>query len=49
MIVLLLTLVLVALWISYELWKAPIFDNKMNLIREEKTFKDLFSFLKKKK
>ena len=49
MIVLLITLILVGLWVSYESWKAPMFDDKMNLIRDERTLKDLFSFLKKNK
>lgn len=29
-------------WLSYEIWKAPIFDDDMNVIQPEKKFKDLF-------
>ena len=49
MIVLLITIILVGLWVSYEVWRAPMFDDKMNLIRDERNLKDLLSFLKKNK
>ena len=46
-IILGITLISVVIWISYELWRAPLYDEAtMKIIRPTKTLKDLF---KKKK
>jgi hypothetical protein len=31
-------------WITYELWRAPQLDDKGNVIKPAKTFKDLFKW-----
>jgi hypothetical protein len=41
-----LAIILVIIWLSYEIWAAPIYDDNMNLIQPEKKLKELF---KKKK
>jgi len=35
-------LILCTIWLSYEVWAAPTYDDNMNLIQPEKKFKDLF-------
>ena len=30
------------LWMAYEMWRAPLLDDRMNVIRKEKTLRDLF-------
>ena len=37
-----ITLISVIIWISYEIWRAPTYDDNMNLIQPEKKLKDLF-------
>jgi len=32
----------IILWITYEIWKSPLYDDDMFIIRKERTFKDLF-------
>jgi len=32
----------VALWMTYEIWRAPLFDYKGNLKRPTRKLKDLF-------
>jgi hypothetical protein len=29
------------LWLSYEIWRAPLLDDNYKVIQEEKTFRDL--------
>lgn len=42
-IILGITLILVIIWIAYELWRAPLYDEEtMKIIRPTKTLKDLF-------
>jgi len=42
-IILVITLISVVIWISYELWRAPLYDEAtMKIIRPTKTLKDLF-------
>ena len=42
-IILGITLISVVIWISYELWRAPLYDEStMKIIRPGKTLKDLF-------
>jgi hypothetical protein len=42
-IILGITLISVVIWISYELWRAPLYDEAtMKIIRPTKTLKDLF-------
>lgn len=33
---------MVALWITYEIWRAPLVDQHDNIIKPQKTFKNLF-------
>lgn len=37
-----LAIILVIIWLSYEIWAAPTYDDNMNLIQPEKKLKDLF-------
>ena len=32
------------LWISYEVWRAPHLDDKGNVIKPTKKFKDIFKW-----
>jgi len=42
-IILGITLISVVIWISYELWRAPLYDEAtMKIIRPGKTLKNLF-------
>lgn len=47
MIVLFISLICFLLWISYEIWRAPLLDNNYRVIRPTKTLKDLFKIKKK--
>lgn len=42
MIIFILAIMLVIIWLSYEIWSAPTYDDNMNMIQPEKTLKDLF-------
>ena len=42
MIIFILAIMLVIIWLSYEIWSAPTYDNNMKMIQPEKKFKDLF-------
>ena len=33
---------MVALWITYEIWRAPLVDQNDNIIKPQKTLKNLF-------
>lgn len=33
---------IVFIWMIYEMWRAPYMDDKGNILKKEKTFKDLF-------
>ena len=35
-------MIIVWVWITYELWRAPQLDDNGNVIKPTKTFKDLF-------
>lgn len=48
MIILIISLICFLLWISYEVWRAPILDNNYNIVRPAKTLKDLFKYKNKK-
>ena len=38
-----LVIILVIIWLSYEIWAAPTYDEEtMKIIKPEKKFKDLF-------
>ena len=42
-IILAIILISVVMWISYELWRVPLYDEEtMKIIRPAKTLKDLF-------
>jgi len=42
-IILAIILISVVIWIAYELWRAPLYDeDTMKIIRPGKTLKDLF-------
>ena len=41
--ILTITLISVIIWISYEIWRAPLYDEQtMKMIKPAKTLKDLF-------
>lgn len=42
MIYLIIYIVLSTAWLTYEVWRAPLIDEKYNIIRPTKTLKDLF-------
>lgn len=48
MIVLVIISVLLLVWISYEVWRAPLLDDNYNIVRPVKTLKDLFKYKNKK-
>jgi len=35
-------IIFVSVWVIYEIWRAPLYDNQHNQIRPGKTLKDLF-------
>jgi hypothetical protein len=35
-------LIVSALWLAFEVWKAPVYDEDMRLIQREKNLSDLF-------
>lgn len=48
MITLIISCVLLLVWISYEVWRAPLLDDNYNIVRPAKTLKDLFKYKNKK-
>ena len=48
MIILVVVFISLLLWISYEVWRAPLLDDNYNIIRPAKNFKDLFKYKNKK-
>ena len=42
MTIFILVIILVIIWLSYEIWAAPTYDDNMNMIKPEKKLKDLF-------
>ena len=48
MILLIIIFICLIVWISYEVWKAPLLDNNYRVIRPTKTLKDLFKYKNKK-
>lgn len=38
----------ILIWMSYEIWRAPLLDDNYNVIRPTKTLKDLFKYKNKK-
>ena len=34
--------IVVVLWLSFELWKAPVYDDEYRIVQREKKFSDLF-------
>ncbi len=39
-------IILSLLWLSYEIWRAPLLDDNYRVIEKEKTFRDLLQKLK---
>jgi hypothetical protein len=39
-------IILSVLWLSYEIWRAPLLDHNYRVIEKEKTFRDLLQKLK---
>lgn len=35
-------IIIVFVWMVYEVWRAPYMDDNGNILKKEKTFKDLF-------
>ena len=48
MIVLFISLICLLLWISYEVWRAPLLDDNYKVLQPTKTLKDLFKYKNKK-
>ena len=48
MIILVVVFISLLLWISYEVWRAPLLDHNYNIVRPAKTLKDLFKYKNKK-
>jgi hypothetical protein len=39
-----LIIIIVFGWMAYEIWRAPYMDDNGNIIKKEKTFKDIFKW-----
>lgn len=48
MIIVVVVLISFLLWISYEVWRAPLLDDNYKVIKPAKTFNDLFKYKNKK-
>lgn len=48
MIILVVLFIFFLLWMSYEVWRAPLLDDNYKIVRPAKTFKDLFKHKNKK-
>ena len=38
----LISLIIIWIWVMYEMWRAPMMDDNGNIIKPTKTLKDLF-------
>lgn len=48
MILIVVAFICIVVWMSYEVWRAPLLDNNYKVIRPTKTLKDLFKYKNKK-
>ena len=48
MIVLVIISISLLVWISYEVWRAPLLDDNYKILQPTKTLKDLFKYKNKK-
>lgn len=46
MLIFAITMLVIILWIAYETWRSPIYDEDYNIVRPERNLKDLFRMIK---